>query len=307
MRVIVLGAGAGGGLPQWNCGCERCTAARADLSLQRTQTSLAVSVDDRNWFLINAAPDLRQQLNATPRLHPPSGQLRGSPVAGVILTNAEVDAVTGLLAMREGQPFAIYAHPQVLAILQSNSIFNVLDAAKVPRIPLALEQAFEPRLPDGSPSGLEVTAFAVPGKGAWYLEGVNHPTWTEGEGDCIGLRIASKADGRAFFVIAGSASVPDDLKRRIAGAELVFFDGTLWRDDEMIRAGMGAKTGRRMGHISMGGPDGTIAELANLGIRRKVFVHINNSNPVWLAGSPERDQVMAAGWEILADGREVVL
>lgn len=307
MRVIVLGAGAGGGLPQWNCGCERCTAARRDPQLQRTQTSLAVSADDRNWFLINAAPDLRQQLNATPRLHPPAGQLRGSPVAGVILTNAEVDAVAGLLAMREGQPFAIYGHPQVLAILKSNSIFNVLDATKVPRIPIALEEPFEPRLPDGTPSGLEVTAFDVPGKGAWYLEGVTHPTWKEGEGDCIGLRIASKADGHAFFVIAGVASVPDDLKRRIAGAELVFFDGTLWRDDEMIVAGMGAKTGRRMGHISMGGPDGTIAELADLGIRRKVFVHINNSNPVWLAGSSERDAATAAGWEILADGREIVL
>ena len=175
LRVVVLGAGAGGGVPQWNCGCPVCRRARDEAPARRTQASIAVSADGEHWFLINASPDLRQQLIATPQLHPRAGQLRHSPVAGVILTNGEVDAVAGLLSMREGSPFSIYAHPRVLAILKSNSIFNVLGETNVQRRPIAVDQAFEPVLPDGSPSGLEVLPFEVPGKGAWYLEGKEHP------------------------------------------------------------------------------------------------------------------------------------
>src|ERR1700754_1997787 len=157
LRVVVLGAAAGGGVPQWNCGCRICQAARSEHpELQSTQTSIAVSADGQHWFLINASPDLRQQLAARPQLHPKSGELRHSPVAGVILTNGEVDAVAGLLSMREGSPFTIYAHPKVLAILKDNSIFNVLGEKNVARRPIEVNQPFEPALPDGSPSGIEV-------------------------------------------------------------------------------------------------------------------------------------------------------
>jgi len=132
LRIVVLGAAAGGGVPQWNCGCPVCRAARTEHpELQSTQASIAFSADDEHWFLINASPDLRQQLTATPRLHPKSGHLRHSPIAGVILTNSEVDAVAGLLSMREGSPFTIYAHARVLAILKANSIFNVLNEKNV--------------------------------------------------------------------------------------------------------------------------------------------------------------------------------
>ena len=176
LRVVVLGAAAGGGVPQWNCGCLVCEAARNEHpELRSTQASIAVSADAEHWFLVNASPDLRQQLTATPQLHPKAGHLRHSPVAGVILTNSEVDAVAGLLSMREGSPFTIYAHERVLAILKSNSIFNVLNERNVKRQPIAIDQAFEPALPDGSPSGIEVLPFEVPGKGAWYLEGKAHP------------------------------------------------------------------------------------------------------------------------------------
>src|SRR5882757_637253 len=196
LRVVVLGAAAGGGVPQWNCGCPVCLTARTKHpELQSTQASIAVSADGEHWFLINASPDLRQQLIATPQLHPKAGQLRHSPIAGVILTNSEVDAVVGLLSMREGSPFTLYAHPRVLAILKANSIFNVLSETNVRRRPIAINEAFEPTLPDGSLSGIEILPFVVPGKGAWYLEGKAHPAGTDGAGDTLGLRISNKTTG----------------------------------------------------------------------------------------------------------------
>src|SRR6201997_1881282 len=142
LRVVVLGAAAGGGIPQWNCGCPVCQAARNEYpELQSTQASISVSADGTHWFLVNASPDLRQQLIATPQLHPKQGALRHSPISGVILTNGEIDAVAGLLSMREGSPFAVYAHERVLAILRSNSIFNVLNEENVARQPIAVDQA----------------------------------------------------------------------------------------------------------------------------------------------------------------------
>src|SRR4030081_3653918 len=176
LRVVVLGAAAGGGVPQWNCGCPVCLAARTEHpELQSTQASIAISADGAHWFLINASPDLRQQITTTPQLHPKKGQLRHSPIAGVILTNGEVDAVAGLLSMREGSPFTLYAHERGLAILKSNSIFNVLNAENVKRQGIKAARASDPAFPDGAPSGIEILPFEVPGNGAWYLEGKAHP------------------------------------------------------------------------------------------------------------------------------------
>ena len=307
LRVVVLGAAAGGGVPQWNCGCPVCLSARGDRELQSTQASIAVSTDGDHWFLINASPDLRQQLIATPQLHPRAGHLRHSPIAGVILTNGEIDAVAGLLSMREGSPFTIYAHARVLAILKANSIFNVLSENNVRRQPIAVDQAFDPALPDGSPSGIEVLPFAVSGKGAWYLEGKVHPGGNDGGGDTLGLRIKDKRSGKFFYFIAACAGVSDELKARLAGAPLVFFDGTVWRDDELLTAGLGNKTGQGMGHIAMSGDRGAIAALDGLDIGQKVFLHINNSNPALLPASPERELAERAGWQFATDGTEIVL
>jgi len=308
LRVVVLGAAAGGGVPQWNCGCPVCQAARTKHpELQSTQASIAISADGDHWFLINASPDLRQQLIATPQLHPAPGKLRHSPVAGVILTNGEIDAVAGLLSMREGWPFTIYAHAKVLAILKSNSIFNVLNEKNVRRQPVQVDETFEPALPDGSSSGIEILPFAVSGKSAWYLEGQAHPAGQDGAGDTLGLRIGDKATGKFFYFLAACAEVTDDLKSRLAGAPLVFFDGTVWRDDELIRAGLGNKTGQAMGHIAMSGEAGAIAALDGLGIDRKIFLHINNSNPALLRYSAERKIAERAGWQIPEDGTEIAL
>ena len=308
LRVVVLGAAAGGGVPQWNCGCAVCRQARTEHpELQSTQASSAISADGDHWFLINASPDLRQQLIATPQLHPKAGELRHSPIAGVILTNGEIDAVAGLLSMREGWPFTIYAHARVLSILKTNSIFNVLSDENVKRRPIEVNEAFEPGLPDGSPSGIEILPFAVPGKGAWYLEGKVHPGGTDGAGNTLGLRIGDKATGEHFYFLAACASVTDELKSRIAGASLILFDGTVWRDDELIAAGLGTKTGQGMGHIAMSGDHGAIAALAGLDIGRKMFLHINNSNPALLHDSAEREIAERAGWQIPADGTEITL
>jgi pyrroloquinoline quinone biosynthesis protein B len=308
LRVVVLGAAAGGGVPQWNCGCTVCRKARNEHpELRSTQASIAISADGDHWFLINASPDLRQQLIATPKLHPKAGALRHSPISGVVLTNGEVDAVAGLLSMREGSPFAIYAHPRVLAILATNSIFNVLNEKSVRRQPIEVDKAFEPVLPNGSPSGIEILPFAVPGKGAWYLEGKAHPAGDDGAGDTLGLRIGDKASGKYMYFLAACANVTNDLRSRLRGAAAIFFDGTVWRDDELIAAGLGNKTGQGMGHIAMSGDTGAIAALANLDVGRKIFLHINNSNPVLLRDSAERKTAEHAGWQIPTDGMEIVL
>lgn len=303
LKIVVLGAAAGGGLPQWNCRCAVCAQAWSDPALRETQASLAASVDGRNWFLINASPDLRAQILATPQLHPQEGSLRHSPIAGVILTNGEIDAVTGLLSMREGQPFALHAHPRVLETLAANSLFNVLDPAKVPRLPLRPGEPFEPLLPDGRPSGLLIEAFDAPGKPAWYLETAAEAP-KPAEGDTLGLTLADRASGARAHVLLACAAMTPDLAERLRGADLLFFDGTLWRDDEMILSGLSQKTGRRMGHLSISGPEGSMALLQDLEIRRKVFLHVNNSNPVWLPDSPERAAVEAAGWSLPRQGEE---
>ena len=209
--------------------------------------------------------------------------------------------------MREGWPFTIYAHARVLAILKSNSIFNVLNEKNVRRRPIEVERTFEPALPDGSPSGIDILPFAVAGKSAWYLEGKAHPAGEDGAGDTLGLRIRDKATGKFFYFLAACAGVTDELKTRLAGAPLVFFDGTVWRDDELILAGLGNKTGQGMGHIAMSGDSGAIAALSGLGIDRKIFLHINNSNPALLRGSAERKMAENAGWQIPADGTEIEL
>ena len=301
LSIVVLGTAAGGGVPQWNCGCVNCRSARnGHPELKSTQASIAVSADREHWFLVNASPDLRQQITDTPALHPRAGALRHSPVAGVILTNGEVDALAGLLSLREGTPFALYAHDRVLSILHDNSIFNVLRSDLVPRRALALDRSIELALPDGAPSGMLLEPFAVPGKIALFLEDETD----DGEGDTVGLVLTSKADGQRLVFLAACAEVTPAIAARLRGADLVFFDGTLWRDDEMIRAGLGQKTGQRMGHIAM---SDAIPALSGIEIGRRVFLHINNSNPALREDSPERRAAMEAGWVVPADGMEIEL
>lgn len=304
----MLGAAAGGGFPQWNSNSEACRRARSGDSAvpPATQASIAVSADGSHWFIVNAAPDLREQINRETRLHPRDG-LRSSPIAGVVLTNGDVDAVAGLLHLRERTPFVIYAHSRIFSVLDENPIFRVLAADVVKRQPFDLNEPFALSDHTGSESGLEVTPFAVPGKVALYKEDTQKGTdfGTE-EGDTIGLEITDGIGTRMLYV-ANCAGVNDALKSRVDGADLLFFDGTLWRDDEMITSGEGQKSGQRMGHVSMSGETGAMASLHGLDIRRRVFIHINNTNPALLSDSAARRQLESAGWTVAYDGMSVEL
>jgi pyrroloquinoline quinone biosynthesis protein B len=300
MRLIVLGAAAGGGFPQWNSACPvgRRAWQRDPAAGWRTQCSVALSADGERWILLNASPDLRQQILATPELHPRRAP-RHSPIAAVVLTNGDVDHVAGLLTLRESQPFALYATGAVLDVLERNPIFDVLNPEFVRRQRLVLEEEVEL---DG---GLSVVPFAVPGKVPLYLESAGLEIGAETE-DVIGLELRHGRAESAFF-IPGCARLTPALADRLRGAALVLFDGTLWTDDEMIRSETGVKTGARMGHMSISGPDGTLAAFAPLRVRRKVLIHINNTNPVLLNDSSERAAAVAAGWEVAHDGMEIRL
>ena len=305
MQIRILGAAAGGGFPQWNCSCRNCADVRAGKPgfRARTQCSLAVSANGSDWVLLNTAPDLRQQINETPELGARAdGGLRNSPIKAAVLTGGDVDFIAGLLNLRELQPFSVYGAKRVIATLDANSIFNVLDKSLVER----REMPFDTPVPIAD-TGLVVEAFAVPGKVALYLEDKTAGDFGSREGDTIGLKVSDPASGHYFFYIPGCAEVDADLARRIAGAPLVFFDGTLYTDDEMIELGLSPKTGKRMGHISMSGSDGSIAALSKLKVGRKIFVHINNSNPILDEGSAARKTAEGAGWEVGYDGMEVRL
>jgi pyrroloquinoline quinone biosynthesis protein B len=306
MLARVLGAGAGGGFPQWNSNAAGCRRARAGDPHARpcTQASVAVSADGDQWFLLNASPDLRQQIEAAPCLHPRHG-LRSSPIAGIVLTGGDVDAIAGLLTLRERHKFTLYGTARIHQVLDANPIFEVLARDVVARQCVAVGTPIMLALPDGSPSGLSVELFPVPGKVPLYLEQTSvAPSIVEGE-ETVGAAIS---DGnRRLLFIPGCAGMTEALAQRIQGAEIVLFDGTLWTDDEMVRAGLGGKTGLRMGHMSLSGPNGTLAAFSTLDVRRKILLHINNSNPILLDDSPEREAVEAAGWEVAYDGMELQL
>lgn len=295
MKLIVLGAAAGGGLPQWNCGCENCSDARAGRLPSMTQSSVAVSLDDQTWAILNASPDIREQLRDCRQLHPAS--LRGSPIASVILTNGDIDHIAGLLTLREKTTFQLYATAAGLEIVDANSVFRVLDPDFVSQHKIALDVPFEPL------AGLRVTPFAVPGKVALFLEGETLNLEEVGD-QTVGLLLEA-GDKRVAYV-PGCAALPDWLVTHLGGVDLLLFDGTVWNNDDMQRTGTGQKTGARMGHIPMNGELGSLARLSHLPGRR-VFIHINNTNPILQPDSPERADVLSKGWEIAYDGMEITL
>ena len=306
MRALIVGAAAGGGLPQWNCnGPNSATFWRGNSPLtSMTQSSLAVSADGVAWALLNASPDIRQQIMATPQLQPRDPQtygLRDTPICSVLLTNGDIDHIAGLLTLREKQRFDLITTSDIAEVLAANPIFNALDPDFVKRRVVGLETPF-----DLAP-GVTATLFAAPGKVPLFMEGDHGgdavATDVMGE-QTVGVEISDGA--QTFFYIPGCARMVPALADRIRGAELVLFDGTLWQDDEMVQQGVGQKTGKRMGHMSMSGPEGSIAAFSELDVKRKVYVHMNNTNPVWRNG-PERAEAEASGWQIGFDGMEIEL
>ncbi|WP_298850075.1 pyrroloquinoline quinone biosynthesis protein PqqB [uncultured Ruegeria sp.] len=295
MHFLVLGASAGGGLPQWNCGCRNCVDASNGVIPPSGQSSLAVSPDGERWSILNASPDIRQQMLDNLQLHPRA--LRDTPVASVLLTNGDIDHIAGLLSLREQTPFTLFATKDIQEVLSENRIFDAVNREKVDRQDIALGQDFTLQ------KGLQARLFAVPGKVPLFMEGDTVQTDLIG-GQTVGVRLTT-GDKVAYY-IPGCAQVTEALLDQIADADQLFFDGTLWDDNEMIRTGTGIKTGQRMGHISVSGPEGSIAQLQ--GIRAaKTFIHINNTNPMLQPDGPERAFVENAGWTIACDGQEITI
>jgi pyrroloquinoline quinone biosynthesis protein B len=297
LTTLVLGAAAGGGFPQWNCNCPVCALAWAgDPRVRpRSQDGIAVSADGENWLLCNAAPDLRAQILHTLALHPRT-RIRHSPIRAVLLTGAEIDQTAGLLTLRERQDVAVYATPAVLAAITDNPMFSALHPDHVRRCALSLGETFSP-VP-----GLTAEIFTVPGKMPLYLEG-DDPEIGE---SAVNVGVELSGGGRRLLYLPGAAAVTPAMRERMLRADAILFDGTLFTDDEMIALRAGEKTGMRMGHMPIDGEGGSLAALSDLTARR-IFIHINNTNPILIDGSPARQRVEAAGFEVAFDGMEIVL
>lgn len=307
MIVQILGSGAGGGVPQWNCHCVNCAAARQTDGrvIPRTQSSAAISADGDHWFLLNVSADVRAQINASENLWPPNDQPRGTAIAGCLLTDAEIDHTSGLLQLREGCRFPIYSTALVRQWLAED-------------LPLArILQHFAPRdwtimdpqaptelsLPNGQPSGLEVVLLDVGEDVPRYVQ--NH-TATQ-QGSIVALVIRDQATGQTVVYAPGVASLTSALVKAAAAADMILIDGTFWTDDEPQRTGIRATTARQMGHVPVSGPAGTLDWLARQPALHRVYVHINNTNPMLIEGGPERQQVNACGIRVAQDGDQFSL
>ena len=311
MRIRVLGSAAGGGFPQWNCGCGNCRGVRegAIRATPRTQESVAVSADDEAWFLLNASPEIRQQLESFPPLHP--RRPRHWPVQGILLTNGDLDHCLGLLSLRESHPLTVYATERVRAgFTEGNVLYRTLERfpGQVTWRPLKLGREEELAGTRG-PSGLAVEAVAVPGKLPLHLEGLEPPDPPQRPHleDSVGFRIRETASGRVLAYLSGVGGITPAVHQALEGADCVFFDGTFWSEDELPAQGLLDKRAGAMAHLPIGGAGGSLAALAGVAAARRIYIHVNNSNPVLRDDSPERARVRAAGWEVAADGMEITL
>jgi pyrroloquinoline quinone biosynthesis protein B len=301
MKVKILGSAAGGAFPQWNCACANCRAVRAG-SLRgkpRSQTQVALTQDGRAWFLLGASPDLRAQIEAAPDLHPREG-LRQSPIAGAVLANADLDHVLGLLLLRELQPLRIHATVSVRRILrEDNSMFGMLQ-----RIPnqtawteFAPGKQFNLCNAQGEPSGLLCEAWSLSSHYPAYVTANRQSQLVPGEAS-LGFIIESPSGQRLGYMPA-VPELDDSLLQQLDLCDVLLFDGTFWSDDELIRVQGGGQTARQMGHIPV---ENILSKLAGVRRPRKIFLHINNTNPMLDEASPQFRQVRGAGWEVAEDG-----
>jgi pyrroloquinoline quinone biosynthesis protein B len=303
MRIRILGSGAGGGLPQWNCGCENCRAVRngrPDIDA-RTQDSIAINAGE-GWVLGNCSPDVLRQIEAFEELHPKAA--RHSPIAAIVLTNGDLDHVLGLFSLRESYPLVVYATEGVRrGLFEQNAIARTLsrfDGHLTHRtLPLGTEVSIDDAR--GQATGLRVTARPVRGKIPVHLEGLvpSEPDQN------VGLWLRDAAGKVAAYVSA----VADlrDVTPHLDGVDVLLLDGTFWSSDELARPGLSKARAEDMAHLPIGDPAGSLESSARLGVRRRIYTHINNTNPILVASSPERHAVTAAGWEVASDGMDLVL
>jgi pyrroloquinoline quinone biosynthesis protein B len=307
VRIRVLGSAAGGGFPQWNCGCENCLAARRGTSgvAPRTQESIAVTGDPpgdgESWFLINASPEVRAQIESFPGLWPRSP--RHSPIAGILMSNGDLDHCLGLLSLRESHPLVVYATEAMRAgFTEGNVLYRTLQ-----RFPGQLEWR-SLRLGVETPLGaaespLRVTAVPTPGKLPLHLEGLRTPT----PEDSVGFVIRDQRTGRQLAYFSGVAGPSPELERALAEADVLFFDGTFWTSDELIAAGLGTRRAEEMAHWPISGAGGSLEFLARATASRRILIHINNTNPILRDDSEARRMLASRGIEVASDGMELTV
>lgn len=303
MQVKILGSAAGGGFPQWNCACANCRRVREGTlaGVTRTQAQLAWSGTSGQWTLLNASPDLRTQIEATPELWPQGGE-RNSPIRDVILTGAEVDQTLGLLLLREFHSFRVHATASVRRILtEDNNLFGVLArfAGQVCWNDIPLNQPF-------CAGGARLEVLPLPGSFPGFVSPVRLEKSNPAEA-VIGLLVSPEAGGGTLAFLPGIGTVPDSLLERLETCDAVLFDGTFWSDDEPQRIPGVSRTARQMGHLPIAGPGGTLDRLAPLRRPRKIFIHINNTNPILDEDSAAHRRVRESGWEVARDGMEITL
>lgn len=304
MHIRVLGSAAGGGFPQWNCNCRNCDGVRKGTlrARPRTQSSIAVSADGSDWTLFNASPDLLTQFRAFPQLQP-ARAVRDTAVRAIVLIDAQIDHTAGLLMLREGGRLAVYCTPQVREDLtRGNPLFGILEHfCGVDWRPIAPDPGATFSV--AGAEGLSFTAVPLKSKPPPYSPHRNEPR----PGDNIGVRIVDARSRRALFYAPGLGEIEPHLRPFLVGADCLMLDGTFWTDDELIRLGVSTKRARDMGHLPQSGPGGMLEALKPLPARRKILIHINNTNPILDEESPERAALDAAGIEVAYDGMEIEL
>jgi pyrroloquinoline quinone biosynthesis protein B len=296
VRIHVLGSAAGGGFPQWNCNCVNCAGLRTGTvrAKTRTQSSVAVSADGSRWALLNASPDFRAQIFSFPELLPKS-LVRGSAIDAVLLSDAELDHITGLLSLREAQPVRLYCTARVFDwVFASNPIFNALNSPERFRV-----TTIEDRKAETVGSGLSFEAIFVSGKVPTYVK----PPPANCAGAAVAYRLIDRSAGSSLLYVPAIKQIDDRFIAAAAECDCLMFDGSFWSEDEMALRGAGTRTASAMGHMPVSGPGGSLARLGDLQIR-KVYTHINNTNPILDEDSAERREVEKAGWEVAEDGMD---
>jgi len=307
MHVKILGSAAGGGFPQWNCACPNCRLVRSGAfpGKSRSQAQVAVSIDGKSWFLLGASPDLRSQIEATPELQPRVGT-NGSPLCGIVLAVADLDHVLGLLLLRELQPLNVYATGSVTRLLrEQNSMFAMLNRTpdQIRWREMHVGESFQLCTPSGHQTGITCTSIPVSHR---YPAYASPDSTLDPEEAVVGLILTSDS-GRNVVYVPAVAAITQSLREWLEKADLVLFDGTFYSDDELARVRGFGEQAREMGHIPIGGEDGSLRQLAGLRSPRKLYIHINNTNPMLNETSPEYRTVREAGWELAEDGWQATL
>lgn len=304
MHILVLGAGAGGGFPQWNCHCPNCKGLREGSIEAKplTQSSIAVSADGERWVLINASPDLREQINNTPQLWPQAHVTRGTRISSIVLTDSQIDHTTGLLTLREGLPLPIYCTDVVNEDLTTSfPLFTVLKHWHGGLQQHTISTCFDDKFVPNGANGLTFQPVVLESNAPPYS------TYRDNivAGNNIGLKITDDASGKVLFYAPGCMQANDTVKQVMAQADCVLFDGTLWVNEEMIEHGFSQKLGTDMGHMPVNGEQGAIALLNQFNVKRKILIHINNTNPVLDENSNAHQALCEQGIELAFDGMEI--